>query len=159
MAGHDRITADGERFFRELQNLSAKQVRVGLKRGKKGKRHNGTSSQTDLVDIALYNELGTSTIPSRPFLAQTVQMHEEEIKEMAATEISQTLIGKKDSQQAFNAIGEDVRQKVQNRINEGQFVPTAPSTIKHNGHDRPLIDTGTMRDNISYTICEKGEYD
>lgn len=159
MAGHDRITADGERFFRELQNLSAKQVRVGLKRGKKGKRHNGTSSQTDLVDIALYNELGTSTIPSRPFLAQTVQMHEEEIKEMAATEISQTLIGKKDSQQAFNAIGEDVRQKVQNRINEGQFVPNAPSTIKHKGHDRPLIDTGTMRDNISYTICEKGEYD
>lgn len=159
MAGHDRITADGERFFRQLQNLSAKQVRVGLKRGKKGKRHNGTSSQTDLVDIALYNELGTSTIPSRPFLAQTVQMHEEEIKEMAATEISQTLIGKKDSQQAFNAIGEDVRQKVQNRINEGQFVPNAPSTIKHKGHDHPLIDTGTMRDNISYTICEKGEYD
>lgn len=159
MAGHDRITADGERFFRELQNLSAKQVRVGLKRGKKGKRHNGTSSQTDLVDIALYNELGTSTIPSRPFLAQTVQMHEEEIKEMAATEISQTLIGKKDSQQAFNAIGEDVRQKVQNRINEGQFVPNAPSTIRHKGHDHPLIDTGTMRDSISYTICEKGEYD
>lgn len=159
MAGHDRITADGERFFRELQNLSAKQVRVGLKRGKKGKRHNGTSSQTDLVDIALYNELGTSTIPSRPFLAQTVQMHEEEIKEMAATEISQALIGKKDSQQAFNAIGEDVRQKVQNRINEGQFVPNAPSTIRHKGHDHPLIDTGTMRDSISYTICEKGEYD
>ena len=159
MAGHDRVTTDGERFFRELQNLSTKQVRVGLKRGKKGKRHNGMSSQTDLVDIALYNELGTSTIPSRPFLAQTVQMHEEEIREMVATEISQTLIGEKDSQQAFNAIGEDVRQKVQNRINEGQFVPNAPSTIKHKGHDRPLIDTGTMRDSISYTICEKGEYD
>lgn len=159
MAGHDRITADGERFFRELQNLSAKQVRVGLKRGKKGKRHNGTSSQTDLVDIALYNELGTSTIPSRPFLAQTVQMHEEEIKEMAAAEASQVLLGEKDSQMVFEVIGEDVQKKVQNRINEGQFVPNAPSTIKHKGHDRPLIDTGTMRDSISYTICEKGEYD
>lgn len=159
MAGHDRMTADGERFFRELQNLSTKQVRVGLKRGKKGKKHNGTSSKSDLVDIALYNELGTSTIPSRPFLAQTVQMHEEEIKEMAAAEASQVLLGEKDSQMVFEVIGENVRQKVQNRINEGQFVPNAPSTIKRKGHDRPLIDTGTMRDSISYTICEKGEYD
>lgn len=159
MAGHDKVTAQGKRFLKELQKLSEKQVRVGLKRGKKGKRHNGTSSQTDLVDIALYNELGTSTIPSRPFLAQTVQMHEEEIKEMAATEVSQALLGEKDSQQAFEVIGEDVRKKVQNRIDEGQFVPNAPSTIKRKGHDHPLIDTGTMRDSISYTVCEKGEYD
>ena len=55
MAGHDKVTAQGKRFLKELQKLSEKQVRVGLKRGKKGKRHNGTSSQTDLVDIALYN--------------------------------------------------------------------------------------------------------
>lgn len=159
MAGHDRLTPEGERFFRELQKLSAKQVRVGLKRGKKGKKRNGIPSKADLVEIALYNELGTSTIPSRPFLAQTVQMHEEEIKEMAATEVSQALLGEKDSQQAFEVIGEDVRKKVQNRIDEGQFVPNAPSTIRRKGHDHPLIDTGTMRDSISYTICEKGEYD
>ena len=159
MAGHDRLTPEGERFFRELQKLSTKQVRVGLKRGKKGKKHNGMPSKADLVEIALYNELGTSTIPSRPFLAQTVQMHEEEIKEMAATEVSQALLGEKDSQQAFEVIGEDVRKKVQNRIDEGQFVPNAPSTIRRKGHDHPLIDTGTMRDSISYTICEQGEYD
>lgn len=159
MSGHDKVTAQGKRFLKELQKLSEKQVRVGLKRGKKGKRHNGTSSQTDLVDIALYNELGTSTIPARPFFAQTVQVHEEEIKEMAATEVSQALLGEKDSQQAFEVIGEDVRKKVQNRIDEGQFVPNAPSTIKRKGHDHPLIDTGTMRDSISYTICEKGKYD
>ena len=86
MAGHDKVTAQGKRFLKELQKLSEKQVRVGLKRGKKGKRHNGTSSQTDLVDIALYNELGTSTIPARPFFAQTVQVHEEEIREAAVSE-------------------------------------------------------------------------
>ena len=159
MAGHDRLTPEGERFFQELQKLFAKQVRVGLKRGRKGKKHNGMPSKADLVEIALYNELGTSTIPSRPFLAQTVQMHEEEIKEMAATEVSQALLGEKDSQQAFEVIGEDVRKKVQNRIDEGQFVPNAPATIRRKGHDHPLIDTGTMRDSISYTICEKGEYD
>lgn len=159
MAGHDRLTPEGERFFRELQKLSTKQVRVGLKRGKKGKRHNGMPSKADLVEIALYNELGTSTIPARPFFAQTVQVHEEEIREAAVSEAAKVLRGNEKAQQAFREIGTDVQKKVQKRIDEGQFVPNAPSTIKRKGHDHPLIDTGTMRDSISYTICEKGEYD
>lgn len=159
MAGHDRLTPEGERFFRELQKLSTKQVRVGLKRGKKGKRHNGMPSKADLVEIALYNELGTSTIPARPFFAQTVQVHEEEIREAAVSEAEKVLRGNEKAQQAFREIGTDVQKKVQKRIDEGQFVPNAPSTIKRKGHDHPLIDTGTMRDSISYTICEKGKYD
>ena len=136
MAGHDKVTAQGKRFLKELQKLSEKQVRVGLKRGKKGKRHNGTSSQTDLVDIA-----------------------EEEIREAALSEAAKVLRGNEKAQQAFREIGTDVQKKVQKRIDEGQFVPNAPSTIKRKGHDHPLIDTGTMRDSISYTVCEKGEYD
>lgn len=159
MAGHDRLTPEGERFFRELQKLSTKQVRVGLKRGKKGKRHNGMPYKADLVEIALYNELGTSTIPARPFFAQTVQVHEEEIREAAVSEAAKVLRGNEKAQQAFREIGTDVQKKVQKRIDEGQFVPNAPSTIKRKGHDHPLIDTGTMRDSISYTVCEKGEYD
>ena len=69
------------------------------------------------------------------------------------------LRGNEKAQQAFREIGTDVQKKVQKRIDEGQFVPNAPSTIKRKGHDHPLIDTGTMRDSISYTICEKGKYD
>ena len=143
MAGHDKVTAQGKQFLKELQKLSEKQVRVGLKRGKKGKRHNGTSSQTDLVDIALYN----------------VQVHEEEIREAAVSEAAKVLRGNEKAQQAFREIGTDVQKKVQKRIDEGQFVPNSPSTIKRKGHDHPLIDTGTMRDSISYTVCKKGEYD
>ena len=111
------------------------------------------------MDIALYNELGTSTIPARPFFAQTVQVHEEEIREAAVSEAAKVLRGNEKAQQAFREIGTDVQKKVQKRIDEGQFVPNAPSTIKRKGHDHPLIDTGTMRDSISYTVCEKGEYD
>ena len=140
MAGHDKVTAQGKRFLKELQKLSEKQVRVGLKRGKKGKRHNGMPSKADLVEIAL-------------------QVHEEEIREAAVSEAAKVLRGNEKAQQAFREIGTDVQKKVQKRIDEGQFVPNAPSTIKRKGHDHPLIDTGTMRDSISYTICEKGEYD
>lgn len=161
MAGSDKITPAGEKLLKNLNKMKKLQVRVGVQGGKKYKKksRDGKEDGADLVDIAIWNELGTGRIPARPFFAQTVQMHEEEIKEMAATEVSQALLGEKDSQQAFEVIGEDVRKKVQNRIDEGQFVPNAPSTIKRKGHDHPLIDTRTMRDSISYTVCEKGEYD
>ena len=37
MAGHDKTTAAGEKFLKELQELSQMQVRVGFQRGKKHK--------------------------------------------------------------------------------------------------------------------------
>lgn len=79
--------------------------------------------------------------------------------EAAVSEAAKVLRGNEKAQQAFREIGTDVQKKVQKRIDEGQFVPNAPSTIKRKGHDHPLIDTRTMRDSISYTVCEKGEYD
>lgn len=58
MAGHDKTTAVGKKLFKELKELSEMQVRVGFQRGKKHKGK-GKRAGADLVDIALYNELGT----------------------------------------------------------------------------------------------------
>ena len=32
-------------------------------------------------------------------------------------------------------------------------------TVQRKGSDHPLIDTGQLRQGISYVICKKGEYD
>ncbi len=159
MAKNDKLTAEGKKFFRELKKLSEKQVRVGLKRGKKGKNHDGSPSQTNLVDIALYNELGTSTIPSRPFLAQTATIRKREIIDLAVSHATNVVLGKQTAQKAFREIGKSTKKAIQDQIDQGQFVPNAPSTIKKKGHDHPLVDTGTMKKSISYTVCQKGEYD
>ena len=158
MAGHDKTTAAGERFLKELQELSQMQVRVGFQRGKKHKGK-GKRAGVDLVDIALYNELGTDTIPSRPFLAQTVDQQGDSIKQASAEMVVQVVEGKMKGKQALKNIGVLVKGAVQQQMVEGEFVPNAPSTIQRKGSDKPLIDTGQLRQGVSYKICRKGEYD
>lgn len=67
MAGHDRITAEGRRFFEQIEELKKLQVRVGYQRGEEQ-----NDGGMDLVDIAAVNEVGTDTIPARPFMRQSV---------------------------------------------------------------------------------------
>lgn len=47
---------------------------------------------------------------------------------------------------------------VQEKIGNGSFVPNAPSTIRRKGSDKPLIDTGRMRQSVKYVIKGKGEF-
>ena len=153
MAGHDKTTAAGKKLFKELKELSEMQVRVGFQRGKKHKGK-GKRAGADLVDIALYNELGT-----RPVLAQTVAQQGDSIKQASVELIMQVAEGKMKGKQALKNIGVLVKGAVQHQMVEGEFVPNAPSTIRKKGSDKPLIDTGQLRQGVSYKICRKGEYD
>ena len=49
-----------------------------------------------------------------------------------------------------------VRGLVQETIKEGEFSPNAPSTIKKKGSDKPLIDTGHMRQSVMTVVDRKG---
>lgn len=158
MAGHDKTTAAGKKLFKELKELSEMQVRVGFQRGKKHKGK-GKRAGADLVDIALYNELGTDTIPSRPFLAQTVAQQGDAIKKASAEWIMQVAEGKLSRMQALKNIGVLVKGAIQHQMAEGEFAPNTPSTIRKKGSDKPLIDTGQLRQGVSYKICRKGKYD
>ena len=65
--GWDRLTPDGEKFFRQLEELANKEVFVGFQAGKVVDDRN-----VDMAQIAMFDELGTSTTPSRPFLRKSV---------------------------------------------------------------------------------------
>ena len=45
---------------------------------------------------------------------------------------------------------------VQEKIVSGSFKPNAPSTIRKKGSDKPLIDTGRMRQSVKY-VCQRRE--
>ena len=73
MAGHDRLTPEGKKFYAEIEKLKRLQVRVGYKAGDK------EQDGVDLCDIAMWNELGTVRSPARPFMRQSVDNHLDEI--------------------------------------------------------------------------------
>lgn len=147
--GFSDLTPEGRRYFEALKKLSELEVQVGFQGDQTAE--DGTS----LAEIAAYNELGTSTIPARPFMKQSFENHEDELR-AACERVNAALASSKSVEQALNVLGVTVKGLVQAEIVDGDFAENAPSTIKKKGSDRPLIDTGTMRQSVNYVIKRRG---
>lgn len=148
----EKVTADGKKFQKMLEGLGKLQVRVGIQQGKVNE------DGVDMVDIAMFNELGTVHIPSRPFLRDSVDAHTDEINAFLQSMRSQLVRGSS-AEQILKKIGVFQKDLIRKEIVNGDFVPNSPETIKRKDSDKPLIDTGSMRRSINYVIQEKGGSD
>lgn len=158
MAGHDIITGEGKEFFRQIEQLKKLQIRIGYERGKNSKTDE-KGKETDYCDIALWNELGTSNgIPSRPFLRDSVDKNASQI-DSACKAALQTISKGETAEKILKQLGAMQKGLVQQTIVSGDFKPNSPITVKKKGSDKPLIDSGGLRENVNFVICEKGEYD
>lgn len=149
--GWDRLTPEGERFFAEIEKLKELQVFVGFQSGQVQ-----DDKGVDIAQIAMFNELGTSTSPSRPFLRMSVDENEDKIRAMSGKNLK-TLTSGGTAETILKQTGAFGVSLVQEKIGSGSFEPNAPSTIRKKGSDHPLIDTGRMRQSVKYVIKKKGE--
>lgn len=146
----DVLTPEGKKFFSEIKKLNKLQVRVGFQQGDE------QEEGVDLLDIAMWNELGTSSSPSRPFMRKSVDENEEKINAFLNAQVKKLAKGETTAEQVFKAVGAFQKGLVQEKIKNGEFEPNSPYTIKKKGSDKPLIDTGTMRQSVNFVITEKG---
>lgn len=149
----DKQTAAGKKLQKKLEELKKLQVRIGFQRGE-----NTEEDQTDLVDIAVWNELGTSNgIPSRPFMRGSVDNNADVITAFLKSKFREFLTTDMTAEELLRQIGAFQTGLVQKEIVDGKFVPNAPSTIRKKKSDKPLIDTGHMRQSVHYVIKPKGD--
>lgn len=149
----DRMTADGIKFQRMLKELADKEVRIGFQHGKATE-----DDGTDICDIAAWNELGTERIPSRPFLRKSVDENEEKINQFLQSK-REDLVRGVAAEQVLKDIGIFQKDLIQEKITEGEYTPNAESTKKRKGSNKPLIDSGRMRQSVNYVIQKKGKED
>lgn len=149
--GWDRLTPEGQRFFREIDELIDKKVFVGFQAG-----HAAEEDGTDMAAVAAWNELGTEHIPSRPFLRMSVDENEDKINAMCAQQVKNLCNGGS-AESVLKEVGAFGVSLVQEKIGNGSFAPNAPATIKAKGSDHPLIDSGRMRQSVHYVVKGKGE--
>lgn len=145
----DRLTPEGRRFYEQLRQLARMEVRVGYQAGEAA-----DDDGVDMCDIAAWNELGTEHSPARPFLRQTVENNESKINAFCAREARKMFEGGT-AEQCLDKIGVFMKGLVQKTIRDGEFEPNAASTIRKKGSDKPLIDTGRMRQSVNYHIKPK----
>lgn len=146
----DKLTPEGERFLKAMEQIAGLEVRIGFQAGEAA--HEGV----DLCEIAAYNELGTMHIPSRPFLRDSVDNHMDEIGSHIAEWCKKIVSGEMEAHELMTNIGMLQKGLIQEEIVKGNFEPNAPATIRKKGSDKPLIDTGTMRESVNYVIVERG---
>lgn len=146
----DKITPQGKKFEKMLKELQGMEVRIGFQAGKATE-----ADGTDICDIAAWNELGTAHSPSRPFIRKSVDENVGKINSFLKG-MKGDLARGASAEQILKQIGIFQKDLMQEKIRNGSFAPNAPATIRKKGSDKPLIDTGRMRQSVDYVIQKKG---
>jgi hypothetical protein len=117
------------------------------------------SEEKYIADIAWKNEKGSFAehIPARPFGSTMIPRYKEKIKKVVKNEFKAYLEGKQDLTQVFNRIGLSGQKFMQDNLKNGNWKPNSPTTVRIKGSSKPLIDTGQMRQSITYIVEDIGK--
>jgi hypothetical protein len=136
--------------MRQIEELKKNQVRVGFQQGE------NSEDGVDMVDIAMFNELGTVRSPSRPFMRESVEQNKGTIEKFCKSQLQKVVQGGT-AQQCYNAVGAMQKGLIQDTISKSKTwaAANAESTIQQKGSDQPLVDTGRMVQSVGFVIKPK----
>ncbi|WPH64024.1 neck protein [Vibrio phage vB_VpP_1] len=109
--------------------------------------------------IAAVNEFGSADgrVPERSFLRSGVSDSEPQIKKLYEKMIPEVIDKDLDVDTIQSLVGQLVVGRITERISEGIEPANSPKTVKRKGSSTPLIDTGHLRQSITYVLSEPGE--
>lgn len=98
--------------------------------------------------VAFWNEFGSAKIPMRPFMRNAVRKDSDKWVQFFVAEARNSF----EIERIYGRVGEVMRGSVVNAITEMSSPPNSPATIAKKGSSHPLIDTGFMRQSVSFEI-------
>lgn len=100
------------------------------------------------AQVGAINEFGTEHIPARPWLVPGVNSGNEEYLKI----ITEAVEKQEPLSEALEKVGVVAAAKVQVYMTQLRTPPNAASTIKKKGSSNPLIDTGALRQSVTYKV-------
>lgn len=116
-----------------------------------------------LIEVAVYNEFGTPDaehpIPPRPFIAAAFRGDgEKELGEKTRAIAKLLFAGKIDVKRAMGLLGLWGANRIKTYITTtDELVENAPITKKAKGSSRPLVDTGQLKNSMSWQVVDGAE--
>lgn len=147
-----------EKFKKQMMTLKRNKpfVAVGVigERAWRPKDSPDGPSKATVVDVAMFNEFGTRSIPARPFMRHTFDANQKRFVEMIRQIRISMALGKTSPEIALRLVGLFAQKEIQATIsNAGSlFAQNADSTIAKKGSTAPLIDTGQLRQSITFEV-------
>lgn len=124
-----------------------RQVMVGFPRG---------AASSFVINKAIWNEFGTRHIPERPFLRRAMSGNRSKYGLFLAARAKDIVEQRDTCERVINQLGLLAVGDIQHEITALRTPPNAPATIKAKGSSNPLIDTGEMRQSVTYRVIMEG---
>ena len=132
-----------------------KRVKVGFPAGK---------VDSDVINKAVWNEFGTrggasgggwgGPIPERPFMRNSMRSNRGKYRSALRESAAQILVGEVPIKTVLSKLGILAQSDIQSEITSLSSPPNAEVTIELKGSSNPLIDTGEMRQSVTWKIDE-----
>lgn len=110
----------------------------------------GSKTSQDIVNRAAWNNFGTINIPERPFMSNAFEDNRSKYVEALRVSAPKVLRGDVEIGQVTSKLGivfsDDIREEIVNLDSPAN----ALSTIKKKGSSNPLIDSGEMKNSVTY---------
>lgn len=137
-----------EKLKKTFNDLIGAKLKIGFFDAQKA-----DSGALTLATVAKINEYGSmdGKIPPRPFMRQTLNRHNN-FKEEVKNVLQETLTLSKTFNSLFKKLGIKGMQEIQKEITAGEFKENADYTIKKKNSSKPLMDSGQLRQNVSWRV-------
>ncbi len=153
--------------LKSIQALAKRQVLVGVPSDTAGREDENGPINNAAIGHILETGAPERNLPARPFLVPTILKIRGDLAKRARTTLARVTSGKPGAQQevsrGLGGIGLLAANAVKTTINTGDFAPLAASTIYRRQNrkkaprsgEKPLIDTGQLRNSVTYVIRGK----
>lgn len=139
--------------IKNMEKLKTMSVKVGVIGSGAGAYDNGKT----VLDIAMIHEYGTDdlNIPMRSFLRTPFFVNRDKMNKFINKQFNKVIEKGFPTESALELIGvkaQSVSQEAFSNNGYGFWAPLKPQTIKKKGSSKPLIDTGALRQSITYQV-------
>lgn len=109
-------------------------------------------SGTTVAQIGFYHEFGTVMAPERSFIRSTINGQSKDIKKVASAQYKKVLNGDITTEDGLGVLGAFTAGLIQEKFTSNDWVPNTDRTQARKGSSAPLIDTGQLRQSISFKV-------
>lgn len=109
------------------------------------------SGDITVAGIGHSHEFGLG-VPERSFMRTTIQEKKRQIVALQKKLLKKMIEGKMKVEVALGLIGEFVSDAISQKIVSISDPPNTPETIARKGSSNPLVDTGQMKNSITYEV-------
>jgi len=110
------------------------------------------SGDITVAGIGYAHEYGTATLPERSFMRSTIHAKKKDIIALQKKLFKQILKGSMKIETGLGLLGEFMSDAITQKIVSITSPPNTPETIEAKGSSNPLIDTGQLKNSITYEV-------